>query len=384
VRLQRLAGEEFWWRVIEPSISMLWTEQQRLEGSRVRAQQQVDFWKAVCNKWYENYPDHGPTIVVHSSFTWDTKDSLDVLRGLWMAPAGCQQRVVLGGLESQFPINPANIRPPQPQLQEFVGRWSNSGGADEVLRRHRGQFNGPLLLALPYPTGVLGAVSWAPVQNVWQRRIRILLEGSPKKNSPIREHLQEAIKKIPGTPPSGFALACTWKKGRNSPSSKPFCGLEKKDQTLYGLAASSVFCLEPPGDSPSRSHLYVAVLSGCIPVIFDGGNVAYGADAVAQWAWRKNSTTSAQALENFLDYNTFALVFSPTTSADAVIRELMSIDLQNNATIQRLREGVDKAARHMVYKRETCSPSTDNCFDAFHSFASVVIDLPVPPRPITA
>jgi hypothetical protein len=31
----------------------------------------------------------------------------------------------------------------------------------------------------------------------------------------------------------------------------------------------SNFCLEPAGDTPTRSHLYTAMLCGCIPVIFD-------------------------------------------------------------------------------------------------------------------
>lgn len=34
------------------------------------------------------------------------------------------------------------------------------------------------------------------------------------------------------------------------------------------LLQSARFCLEPPGDTPTRSHFYVAARYGCIPVIF--------------------------------------------------------------------------------------------------------------------
>jgi hypothetical protein len=35
------------------------------------------------------------------------------------------------------------------------------------------------------------------------------------------------------------------------------------------LYRRSVFCLSPPGDSPTRKGLFDSILSGCIPVVFD-------------------------------------------------------------------------------------------------------------------
>merc|ERR1711953_1608408 len=35
------------------------------------------------------------------------------------------------------------------------------------------------------------------------------------------------------------------------------------------LMANSTFCLEPPGDSPTRKGFFDALLVGCVPVIFD-------------------------------------------------------------------------------------------------------------------
>lgn len=39
-------------------------------------------------------------------------------------------------------------------------------------------------------------------------------------------------------------------------------------QTIYKLSLESVFCLQPPGDSPTRKGIFDALLSGCVPVLF--------------------------------------------------------------------------------------------------------------------
>ena len=50
-------------------------------------------------------------------------------------------------------------------------------------------------------------------------------------------------------------------------------------------AQHSVFCIEPSSDTNVRSHLYAAVLAGCIPVLFDGARTDN--NAPTQWAWRQ-------------------------------------------------------------------------------------------------
>ena len=40
--------------------------------------------------------------------------------------------------------------------------------------------------------------------------------------------------------------------------------------TTVGWMRRAIFCLQPPGDSPTRKSFYDAVLSGCIPVLFRG------------------------------------------------------------------------------------------------------------------
>ncbi|KAK9079655.1 hypothetical protein SSX86_001328 [Deinandra increscens subsp. villosa] len=40
-------------------------------------------------------------------------------------------------------------------------------------------------------------------------------------------------------------------------------------QSLIGLFTESEFCLQPPGDSPTRKSVFDSLVSGCIPVVFD-------------------------------------------------------------------------------------------------------------------
>jgi len=40
------------------------------------------------------------------------------------------------------------------------------------------------------------------------------------------------------------------------------------------LLMSSVFCLNPPGDTPTRKGLFDSMLAGCIPVIFDEASLS--------------------------------------------------------------------------------------------------------------
>ena len=45
--------------------------------------------------------------------------------------------------------------------------------------------------------------------------------------------------------------------------------------TAWELYAQSVFCLQPPGDSPTRRAFYDSLLFGCIPVISKSAAESY-------------------------------------------------------------------------------------------------------------
>ena len=71
--------------------------------------------------------------------------------------------------------------------------------------------------------------------------------------------------------------------------------LHHEQERLWELPAHSAFCLEPPGDTLTRSHFFVAMMTGCIPIIFDGGDGSslYDSHSPTYWPWRlfESSTT---------------------------------------------------------------------------------------------
>ena len=102
------------------------------------------------------------------------------------------------------------------------------------------------------------------------------------------------------------------------------------------LADRSEFCLEPPGDTPTRSHLYLSIMSGCIPVIFDGMNETVRNHKLApfgpRWAWRssRDGTSLFRPLNggHVIDFNRFTVVFDQgevRRDPDVVLRRLRAI-----------------------------------------------------------
>jgi xyloglucan galactosyltransferase MUR3 len=61
--------------------------------------------------------------------------------------------------------------------------------------------------------------------------------------------------------------------------------------TTMGLFQSSDFCLEPPGDSPTRRSVFDAMLAGCIPVFFNPHS------AYTQYKWHLP--------ENYTEYSVY-------------------------------------------------------------------------------
>lgn len=58
--------------------------------------------------------------------------------------------------------------------------------------------------------------------------------------------------------------------------------------------ATADFCLEPPGDTPTRSHFYFAISQGCLPVVFDFMHPRYRSST--RWAWRDIANLSSFAV----------------------------------------------------------------------------------------
>jgi len=388
LRLQIMETDGYFWELIEPStnsnIPMYEPSYDGLHVPGVRdpdylAEGHANLWSALSRKWYEGNPENAPLIVMHYSFTWDTEDSVATLRALSENTSeGFRDHVVFGVLESNLPINPGKSLTDVPA---FFKDWTGTS-ADELIRRHQHRHSGaPLMIALPYPTAILNTVKWTSTTDLASRRIKILLDGSHKPNAWIRSKLYDQLQAK--TKGQGERTVCV---GEEWPAT--LCGVKTETNqlpTVFELAASSVFCLEPPGDTPTRSHFYIAILSGCIPVIFDGGNSMYSQDAsVTSWAWRKPPDVVSdeaergwndRVLASFIDYESFAIVFNSNDVDQNFIEELDHIYETDRPRIDQLRRGLDDVATRMLYRRDTCGPLA-NCEDAFSDFFNTVFSLP--------
>ena len=130
-------------------------------------------------------------------------------------------------------------------------------------------------VTLPYPIGITSVANFSKSCRSYtvpaRRRISIALVGSMTKNK-LRSALAAGMRSIGGTihvhGPVSIAYKCSPEHGGSQ------CGMDHIDsfKIAYKRVLHTDFCLEVSGDTPTRSHFYMAVLAGCIPVIFDFNN----------------------------------------------------------------------------------------------------------------
>ena len=189
---------------------------------------------------------------------------------------------------------------------------------------------------------------------------------------------------------------------------------DSQASTTLAMAASSTFCLQPQSDTLVRSHLYVSILTGCIPVIFDG--FAWPDGEPTEWAWRNSGVLHGidqlsfahgakwPSLSSIVNYSRFALIYSceyneyPThcsynkltnTSGQrlmTLVRDLMSwagsdAVLQHSSMVYGKQRALAQVAPLMRYatSSEPCSQMLDSILggllppcDAFSMFALVL------------
>jgi hypothetical protein len=165
------------------------------------------------------------------------------------------------------------------------------------------------------------------------------------------------------------------------------------------LASQATLCIEPTSDDMMRSHFYLGVQAGCVPVIFDGsgdqsdtrgGPGMYGVvRQPTKWAWRQTELLDKlrrvrgdEGAEPFLrraNYSAFALpYFSADLTADrlgGLARELVALATKpaHAARLQALQAAVERAAPLMRW----APPSEPPCdggepCDAFSSLVAMV------------
>ncbi|XP_074646795.1 uncharacterized protein LOC141902800 [Tubulanus polymorphus] len=104
---------------------------------------------------------------------------------------------------------------------------------------------------------------------------------------------------------------------------------ENSASVVTGLMRRSKFCLQPPGDSPTRKSFYDSLLSGCIPVVFESG-VKYPFDDVL----------------NYAGFTVFVDGSSITRRREDVVATLKNIP---ESRVRRLQTNAQRVARYLQY-----------------------------------
>ena len=96
---------------------------------------------------------------------------------------------------------------------------------------------------------------------------------------------------------------------------------------------NSLFCLQPPGDSPTRKSFFDSVIAGCIPVLF-----------VSQYK-------VFYPFEKYLNYSSFtvALDQSDILVYNKTVEELLLPLIDNHSEIVRKQTNLQKVARYLQY-----------------------------------
>lgn len=356
-----------------------------------RAYKRDNSTSATAKEW--------PLIVVHYSYVFDATWNIGMVHSLMQQPLEFQERVVIGAIESHLHEEEMQLMPPG---------WSSNGL--NLHRRPRGL--GFRIVALPYPVSVTESREYHSTRNDSRalrhdpRPILVLFSGSLSRGRNTNTGRQGQGNRLRGVVVKAVqrqggictADAC----GICAAGQEAACEalvLHQNAERTWMLAAHSVFCLEPPGDTLTRSHFYVAVLSGCVPVIFDGGDGSelYSATRPTFWPWRlvpsdvsrhahghaqPAAPASSLAARVGLDYATFTVAVNASDVLGlssthvgghaSFMARLVAMPTDEPATLARLQRGVDDAAPAFVYapSRVRPAPSRDDAFSRFFSLVT--------------
>ena len=314
------------------------------------------YWSKIVEKYYNPKEEKHPWIVVHYSYAWDTWNDR-FLRTLYEQPADFVNRVIISSLDgSNLPI---------------------------LLKKRLSAINSlakPTLMSMPYPTGVLRPADFTQSTEVYNasrvRPLHVSFEGMFRNlrrlslvRSWIYKEAYEIQTKFEVRRGTHRALAVVNTNYLNKERQNAIL----RDFRLWEVVTNSDFCLEPDGDTPTRSHLFVAVQAGCIPVLFDhSSDKFYSGEKATEWPFRF-------APEPYrLNYEDFCVVYNADEVAKGkvdVFTELVEMPVKQPVRFAELRKGLVKAGRWLtfLYRAEQAAESCpEGVCDAFGAYLSVL------------
>ena len=158
------------------------------------------------------------------------------------------------------------------------------------------------LITLPYPVSVTETHPYhAEPMQPGARPILVLFSGSLDRGRSTNTGRQGYANLLRGAVAKALkargALCTKDSCGLCAPGHEAACKqllLHSAEERLWALVTQAVFCLEPAGDTLTRSHFFVAMASGCVPVLFDGGDGSplYSPEVPTYWPWRLTNKTT--------------------------------------------------------------------------------------------
>ncbi|XP_013417905.1 probable xyloglucan galactosyltransferase GT17 [Lingula anatina] len=198
------------------------------------------------------------------------------LRGEWGAHFPSKPHFgILSKIErEQYSVNCPTLRHPDSRLVTWVGI------EQEVVENNRKYYNvtGELVVA-PYPSYghfIQGENITAPALHSWlynhTRTVRVFMAAGERRSNPFRNLILDQFP--PATDVSYTEHMAARGRGEETEMvwlKTPECQGRHRNTTMLWMK-HAVFCVQPSGDSPTRKSFYDAILSGCIPVIFEFKN----------------------------------------------------------------------------------------------------------------
>ncbi|KAJ1639875.1 hypothetical protein T492DRAFT_898941 [Pavlovales sp. CCMP2436] len=256
-----------------------------------------------------------------------------------------------------------------PEADESTAYWNNvrisyfdgrSGQLKLTPAKVAEYIGAPLLCTIPVTTGVLSPRRWvgsAPHRS--SRPLLLTFEGTPRQHDAAVARLAAYNQLL------AHGARCGGNKNGSCAICSPGAACEPGGG-MFKVIANARFCVEPPGDSQLRSHLTIAVLFGCVPVIFDYSHAKYKRSGVSWWPWRmppaKHSILSTPGAGG-LDYSKFAYVVSPVALATGSwVADVLAA--ATDGRWEMMRAALDEAAPLFAYSRTPCAGGVCDAFSA--------------------
>lgn len=205
-------------------------------------------------------------------------------------------------------------------------------------------------VAIPYPTYF--HPSTAGDLAAWQNRVRhqerpwlFSFAGAPRPNN--TDIARDVIIEQCGASPLCKLLDCAGDNERECFSPR----------RITALFRSSVFCLQPLGDSYTRRSTFDAMVSGCIPVFFHPGS------AYVQYVWHLP--------RDYRNYSVFIPLEEVKPGNGVIERELSRISPEQASA---MREAVVLILPNLVYGNKRTTAEEGEFKDAFDLAVEKVIE----------